>query len=328
MEDNQILNKLNIEPFSPPRSLAHPLAQTIVPYYLPQWEITRKGLSHTIALPDQDQLAITELCPVEWQKGDRIVVLIHGLAGSENSPYIKRLSEKFFQQNFLVVKVNLRSCGPGRGLALHPYHCGRSEDARAVLLWLQERYPKSPITQIGFSLSANITLKMLGESLVEDIEQLDSCVAVSPPLDLMKTSHKITKLSFGLFDKFFLYKLKKNVSELKEDFPGKIDIQFPKKMNMIDFDNLYTAPRSGFEDAQDYYNKASSQNFVPHIKTPTLILHSVDDPVVASEGMMNLDIPTDVDVVETQRGGHVGFLGRNGFWMDELLLNWVKSRRH
>ena len=99
-------------------------------------------------------------------------------------------------------------------------------------------------------------------------------------------------------------------------------------MNMIDFDNLYTAPRSGFEDAQDYYNKASSQNFVPHIKTPTLILHSVDDPVVASEGMMNLDIPTDVDVVETQRGGHVGFLGRNGFWMDELLLNWVKSRRH
>lgn len=325
MNTGNVLESLGVRAFSPPKYLSHPLTQTIVPYYLPQLDTTRKGLTHQIDLPDEDKLAITELCPLEWEKGDRIVVLIHGLAGSENSPYIKRLGEKFFQQDFLVIKVNLRSCGPGRGLALHPYHCGRSEDTREILSWIQKRYPKSPITQIGFSLSANITLKMIGEGQTDDIPQLDSCVAVSPPLDLMRTSHKITQLSFGLFDKFFLYKLKKNIEEVKKDFPGKLNIQFPKKMNMIDFDDIYTAPRSGFESAQDYYLKASSKNFVPHIKTPTLILHSIDDPVVASECLMDLDIPSPVDIVETHKGGHVGFLDKEGFWMDELLLSWVKN---
>ena len=314
----------SIRPFSPPAYLSQGLAQTIVPYYLPNLQATRKGQRHTLSLPDGDQLVVTELKPSQWRDGKRIVILIHGLAGSEDSPYIKRLGEKFFQMGLLVLKVNLRSCGPGKGLALRPYHSGRSEDTRAVLDWLTKRYKKSPITQVGFSLSANITLKMLGEDPKHGIKQLDSCVAVSPPLDLMKTAHKITQLSFGIFDKFFLYKLKKNVNQVKMDFPNQIDIQFPRKMNMIDFDNLYTAPRSGFKDGQDYYKKSSSKNFVPFIQTPTLILHSLDDPVVSSECLQDLETPTAVSIVETDKGGHVGFLDRKGFWMDEVISQWIQ----
>ena len=325
VKKNKILSDFEITKFEPPKALSHSLTQTIVPYYLPQIGKPLVGFPQQITLPDNDIIVVSELRPKSWKDGGRIVVLIHGLAGSQDSPYILRLSKKFFAAGFLVIQVNLRSCGPGRGLAKKPYHSGRSEDAKEVILWLQEKYPNSPITQIGFSLSANITIKMMGENHEKDLPQLDSAIAVSPPLDLVKSAHKITNLSYGLFDKFFLWKLKKDIQDLKEDFPGEIDIDFPRRMNMVDFDNLYTAPRSGFKDAMDYYLQVSSKNFVPQIKTKTLILHSIDDPVVSSECLLDLNVPDCIDVVETSQGGHVGFFDANGFWMDKVLLRWVKS---
>lgn len=323
---DKILDQLNLEPFVPARFLSHPLAQTIIPYYLPHAKSYHEGRKHYVELPDGDRLALQLETPVEWKNGDKIVVLIHGLAGCQDSSYIKRIGKKFFEKNALVVKVNLRTCGPGRGLAWRPYHSGRSEDTFEVITWLQKKFSKSPIFQIGFSLSANITIKMLGESYSDSLPQLEACVAVSPPLDLKASAHKITKLSYGLFDKFFMHNLHKTVELLKKDFPDKHIPSVPPKSNMIDFDNLFTAPMSGFEDGDDYYQKASGKQFVEKIKLPTLILHSVDDPVVESRVLVGLNRPANVDLIETQFGGHVGFLSNEGHWMDKVILSWVLNK--
>lgn len=318
-----ILRGINLKPFTPPRALRHPLTQTIIPYYLPSGPIKTPSEEQTIELPDGDKIVVSISRPKEWSKGDRIIVLIHGLAGSQDSPYLVRMNQKLCRKGYLCIRVNLRSCGPGKGLARKPYHSGRSEDTREILHWINRKYPASPITQVGFSLSANITLKMLGENNSDINDALDTAIAISPPLDLHLTALKMINQNFKIFNHFFLTKLKKNVAEVKKDFPELPTTLWPKKMDLIDFDNTYTAPHSGFKDAVDYYTQSSSLQFIENIKRKTMILIAQDDPVVETSGLHKVHIPSSVQVIETKYGGHVGFLEKNRFWMDELIQSWI-----
>lgn len=53
-----------------------------------------------------------------------------------------------------------------------------------------------------------------------------------------------------------------------------------RKVTYHDFDRLVTAPSHGFANLNDYYRKASSVSRVQEIKVPTLLLSTLDDPVV------------------------------------------------
>jgi predicted alpha/beta-fold hydrolase len=83
---------------------------------------------------------------------------------------------------------------------------------------------------------------------------------------------------------------------MMKDHP-KIDWQALKKAKFIrghnlqrhpltsDFDAAVTAPVFGHATVVDYYNTASSTNNLPNIKTPTLILHALDDPIACMSGL-------------------------------------------
>ena len=318
-----ILNQLNLESFAPPSLITHPLAQTIIPYYLPIKSPPPSSERHIVDLPDGDKLALSISKPQQWMAGSSVVILIHGLAGCENSSYLVRMILKLYNEGYLCVRLNLRSCGPGQGIAQWPYHSGRSEDTREVLNWINKKYPHSPITQVGFSLSANITLKMLGECDELINPALDSAIAISPPLDLGMSAKKMTKDYFKVFNYFFLQQLREHAKKIENNFPSTPKTIWPKRMDLIDFDHLYTAPRSGFAGAYDYYQKSSSLQFIESIKRKTLILVSQDDPVVDTSGLSSLIMPENVQSIETRTGGHVGFLERGRFWADELIKRWI-----
>jgi predicted alpha/beta-fold hydrolase len=52
-----------------------------------------------------------------------------------------------------------------------------------------------------------------------------------------------------------------------------------------DFDGKVTAPLNGFRDVHDYYRRASSHFFLGQNRTPTLIIHSSDDPFVSGHSL-------------------------------------------
>jgi predicted alpha/beta-fold hydrolase len=213
----------------------------------------------------------------------------------------------------------LRGCGPGKKLARYPYHAGRSEDTRSTLLWLAEHFPSAPVTQIGFSLGGNITLKMAGEG--KPTGNLDSVIAVSAPLDLEASVKKIMKPSNKLFHDYFIKELVKHV-RLNGEQP-------PLANQLYNFDNTYTAIRSGFKDAQDYYKRSSSGQFLNLIKVKTLILFSEDDPFISSDDLMTPFLGDNIDIIITKKGGHVGWLAcpfrlKYFYWMDKTLMAWVK----
>lgn len=319
---NTVLDKIDILPFLPLTCLHNGKIQTIAACWPPYFH-TNLDKQHIIKLSDSDQLALIENRPEHCLPSQRIILLVHGLAGSSSSPYMTRVASYFLEQGYVVMRLNLRGCGPGKHLARYPYHAGRSEDTRSILLWLAERFPAAPVTQIGFSLGGNITLKMAGEG--NSLGNLDSAIAVSAPLDLEKTVKKIMEPVNKFFHDHFMKKLVKHV-QLNGEQP-------PVVNNLYDFDNLYTAIESGFQSAEDYYNRSSSGQFLNSIKIKTLVLFSQDDPFIVCDELLtqpfNSHPNNNIDVVITEKGGHVGWLGcpfrlKYFYWMDRTLMSWVK----
>lgn len=171
-------------PFCPLPGLNKGLRQTIASFYFPYNPFINNSNQHIISLADGDKIVLVENRPTHWVPSQRIILLVHGLTGSHRSKYFIRATKFFVEHGFMVMRMNLRGCGAGHGLAKHLYHSGRSEDTRHILEWLAKQFPHSPVTQIGFSLGANITLKMAGEDGPNKSGNLDSVVAVSPPLIL------------------------------------------------------------------------------------------------------------------------------------------------
>src|SRR5262245_47848128 len=141
----------------PPTFEPHPWlrgghAQTIAGRY---WPSPGRGLaatSHELALDDGDRLLLLESTPPGWGPTRPTAMLVHGLAGCAEAPYMVRLGVRLVRLGIRVVRVNLRGAGAGFGLARGIYHAGRSEDLHAVLGWLNRRAGGPPIALVGFSL--------------------------------------------------------------------------------------------------------------------------------------------------------------------------------
>jgi predicted alpha/beta-fold hydrolase len=281
-----------------------------------------------LELPGGDRLALHVSTPRSWRPENPTVALVHGLCGCARSTYIVRLARKLLRCGTRAVRVDLRGCGAGRGLAREPYHSGRSEDLLAVARALREESPRSPLSLVGYSLGGNMTLKLAGELGSDGRELLRSVAAVSPPVDLLASSNAVSLPKNRIYQRTFLKLLRRDLERRRADFPDETTIDLPEKLTMREFDELFTAPRCGFRDALDYYLRTSALPLLPSIAIPALILAAEDDPLVDSRALFAASLPPNVEVRRTRRGGHLGFLGFPGApggcrWMDHQLLDWI-----
>ena len=292
--------------------------------------ISPPSTTRVILLPDGDQLALEVSTPPAWQPPDPTVVLIHGLCGCHASSYMIRMAHKLWSSGIRAVRMNMRGCGSGEGLARQPYHSGRSDDVLAVLADLRHVAPQSPVTAIGFSLGGNLLLKLAGELQTEAATYLKQAIAVSPPADLAASVRIFSQPSNRVYEWRFIRLLKAAVAARHARFPDLPAISLPKWLSIYEFDNLYTAPLCGFADADDYYARSSAAPLVPQISIPCRILFAADDPLIDTTTFDAMTLPSNIQVYHTIRGGHLGFLGipsrPGGYrWMDAQLLEWVRA---
>lgn len=79
--------------------------------------------------------------------------------------------------------------------------------------------------------------------------------------------------------------------------------------NFKSMDEVLTSKLYGFKDVDEYYYKASCIHSVPHIKTPSLFVNALDDPLVGNE-CIDYEVfkrNQNVAVATTQHGGHMGY---------------------
>lgn len=324
-----VLKKIHYQTFKPMLLCSSGKCQTLLTSVYPTCFDVPPTLMHTLTLPDQDKLVIAEYKPKQWSAGGRIIVLVHGLTGSHHSKYMIRMTKRWLKAGHLIIRVNLRGCGPGAGLARHPYNSGRSEDTRFIIEWLYRRYPSSPVTQVGFSLGGNITLKMAAEDGANPTGNLDSIMAVSPPVDLHACSALLHKPSNRIFEKYFVKTLIEEVYARQKFFPDMPKLELDPLMSLQSFDNVFTAPFSGYQDAIDYYTQCSSGMLLDRIQLPTFVLYAKDDPFITIERFMHKMTGDNFDCLVTPEGGHVAWYGsvlRGSYsqWMDGALANWLR----
>ena len=314
--------------FQPLPLLRNPHIQTVLGALVPGLDCPLPDERSVVRLADGDCLVLHNNTPLGWKDGDPLALLVHGLSGSHLSPHIRRLAALLLARRARVVRMDLRGTGAGLPLARGVYHAGRSDDLRAVLAELHARSPASPLLLIGLSLGGALSLRLAGEAAKQPVPGLTRVAAISPPIDLPRCSALLSLPKNRIYEDNFIRDLLFQARQRQRFFPDLPPLSFPRRrLTMQLFDDLYTAPRSGFVDAKHYYRTASCAPLIPHIQLPTLILTARDDPFIAVEPFEELKAPSNVLVRIVQHGGHIGFLGWDGFggirWAERRIVEWI-----
>ena len=305
--------------------------QTVAGRYLPSPWVRLRGTYHELDLGDGDRLSVLDSVPAAWARGGPAAVLVHGLAGCARSPYVARVAAKLVAAGVRAVRMNLRGAGSGFGIARGIYHSGRTEDVRAVVDWLARRAPGSPIALVGFSLGANLALKLAAEAAANPVAGLDCVLAANPPLDLLACCRQIRRPENRLYDLNFVRQLRAEVRRLHAAFPELGAVDLSRARSVLDFDEAYTAPRNGFAGAEDYYARCSAGPLVHGITLPGLVVHAEDDPFIPPEPFRRVRFPTQLALELIPWGGHLGYVSRSPWqgdrrWLDARLVCWLADR--
>jgi predicted alpha/beta-fold hydrolase len=261
-----------------------------------------------------------------------VVILVHGLAGCNQSGYMLRCSAKLCSGGLRVFRMDLRGCGAGLALARHPLHAGRSEDAGAVLEYVHALAPAARIHLIGFSMGANIVLKLAGELGASAPQHLASLMAICPPIDLALCTQSIQRGLNRLYDRRFANALVGQIGARNVLVPSAFTRPLtPRPFRLMDFDRLFTAPLGGFADVHDYYARASSGPVLSRIAVPTLIIAAASDPIVPVATLERASYSATTHLHVAPCGGHMGFVAGPGTdpdrrWMDWRVVDWVLSQ--
>jgi predicted alpha/beta-fold hydrolase len=97
-----------------------------------------------------------------------------------------------------------------------------------------------------------------------------------------------------------------------------------------EFDDRYTAPLNGFRDAEDYYNRASSKQFIHKITTPTLLVNAKNDPFLSEPcyPLREAEANPNFFLEMPRSGGHVGFIAfnkRKEYWFESRVASFLKN---
>jgi len=314
-------------PFEPFFLLSGPHHQTILSSFI-YYFIDPESKQKIIDLSDGDKLSVEITTPKAWKATDPTVILVHGLCGSHRSSYLVRMVRRLEPLGIRVIRMNLRGCGSGKGLAKYMYHCGRSDDVFEVIKQLKVETPDSPFVLIGFSLGGNLVLKMGGELGALSKKFLAGLIAISPPVDLFSSILKLREGDNTIYERYFIRLMCADVRYRHRKFKDLPRISLPSNLTIYEFDQIYTAPLFGFRNADDYYNKCSAAPVVGDIDVPCKILFAEDDPIVASTSLDGYELPSNIEIFKTKKGGHLGYLAnptdkKGIYWLDALLEEWI-----
>jgi uncharacterized protein len=261
----------------------------------------------------------------------RTLVLVHGLESSVESGYMRSMAHAALLEGYAVFRLNLRTCGGTERYSKHFYHAGLTSDLQVVLTEIcKSGFPKPWVA--GFSLGANVALKLAGEMGQEAGEILSGVAAVSPPLDLEACSRRMSVAAFRLYDVRFTRRLKSKYQRFNFLYPERFPIdRIQGVQSVLEFDNRVTAPYFGFDDALDYYRTQSSRHFLDGIQVPTLVLQAQDDPLIPFETFRSAALRDNprIETMFPAQGGHVAFLakGHPRFWADAAVLGWIRRQQ-
>ncbi len=313
--------------YKPALGLGNMHIQTIFPFLFRNI----KGVSYQrerILTPDKDFLDIDWSFsslrePSAKKVTDSLVIISHGMEGNTYRPYVLGMVKYLNHSGFDTLSWNFRSCSGEMNNMSKSYHSGATEDIETVIQHCLRKRKYKNIFLVGFSVGGNIALKYLGEKGDRIANEIKKAVTFSVPCNLEATAYKMSSLKNTIYLNHFLKRLYTKICLKSKMYPNQIKLVPFKEINSFkDFDDLYTAPLNGFKDAIDYWNKASSKNYLKNISIPTLLINAQNDTFLSPESFpiseardhkfLYLEMP--------EKGGHNGFISlhKSAFYWSEI----------
>ncbi|SDS31447.1 alpha/beta fold hydrolase [Gramella sp. MAR_2010_147] len=278
------------------------------------------------------ELSDGDFIDLDWSNAssetDKLVILLHGLAGNTSRPYMRGMARTFNHQNWDAAAMNFRGCSEELNRFFRSYHAGASDDLAEVITHILSLKKYSKIALVGFSLGANMLMKYMGENRSLPKEIIGG-VGVSVPFDLAGSLGAINRMRNFVYAKRFELNLKKHLYARAEKFPEYIQKNNISACSSLrDIDDLYTSKAHGYKDASDYYKKTSALGFLKGIKKPVLILNAKNDSflspqcypyeIAENSEYIHLEVPS--------YGGHVGFVTKsNNFYHEKRAIEFIES---
>jgi uncharacterized protein len=279
--------------------------QPVAPTVIERWDT-----------PDGDFLELHRL--VAKPSAPR-VLLLHGLEGSIRSHYAQGLLNEAARRGWGADLLIFRSCGSELNRTRRFYHSGETSDVAFVLERISREFPLASLGMVGVSLGGNVLLKFLGERGIDLPNALRGAATISVPFDLARSSKRINRGFSRLYQRFFLGSLRRKAGEKARRFPDLAPVDRIASLRTLeDFDNLITGPLHGFSDAQDYYTRSSSLQYLKNIRLNTLLISAIDDPMLPPDvleevrGIAGKNPALEIEFV--QKGGHAGFITGSVPW--------------
>jgi predicted alpha/beta-fold hydrolase len=250
-----------------------------------------------------------------------LVVLIHGLSGSEDSAYMSASAAHWIERGFPALRLNLRGAGSSRPLCRQQYHAGRSEDLRDALRALVTEHDTRDFLVVGYSLGANLVLKFLAEYGTE--LPVRGAATVSAPLDLAAASRRFLARRNRVYHRHLLRSLKEQTLGPGAGLTSAERRAVEAARDLFEFDDHFVAPRNGWSGAPEYYAVNSSEQFLSEIRVPTLLIHARNDPWIPGEVYQGFPWSRSPRLLPLlpDGGGHVGFHGggSRAAWHDRCI---------
>jgi len=309
------------------------------PWWGGDLQTIRNWLVAGVGLAPEDPRAEVLHLPAGDGSGDRMIgllsrpetetrplaVLVHGLAGSASSLYMRMTARHLLDRGYPVLRLNLRGAGVSAMSCTCRYNAGQSGDIADALGRLEPSLMARGAFIVGFSLGGNILLKFLAEQAGQF--PILAAASVSAPIDLAASARRIMAPRNWLYHKWLL-------AETKRAWAGAVLTEGQRRghaeaRSMYEFDDRVVGPCAGFSGADEYYARCMGLRFLDRIKVPTLVIHAVDDPwipVSILNGVAWPDMPCLTPLI-ADGGGHVGFHGRGGAspWHDTCIAGYFAA---
>ena len=279
---------------------------------------------------DARVLAHCHFQPRRWEHAT--IVALHGLNASSEAHYMRGVATKAFARGMNVVRLNQRNCGNTEHLSAGLFHSGLTADVKLVVEELKAVDGLPAIGLAGYSLGANLALKLAGEYGDDAQPAVNAVSAVSPIIEISQCVRALERPGNFLYQWNFVKDLKRRMRRKERFWPGLFDLTKLRQIHTVrEFDEAYTAPYFGFRDAEDYYHRASAMRLVHRIRIPALIITAEDDPFVPSEPFRDPRVTGNrhITLFACRHGGHCGFVGPasgedDGYWAENQIVDFVE----
>lgn len=271
---------------------------------------------------------------LDWsRKGNkRLAILSHGFEGSSRQPYILGMTKALNQAGWDTLSWNLRGCSGESNNKVRFYNAASSDDLEQVIEYAR-KHNYSRIVLIGFSLGGCMTLKYLGEKGSRLPAEITHAATFSVPNDLHACVDELSSTPFqkGVYQKRFLDSIKVKLAQKIVQFPDLLSHLDLEKIQCIeDFDNLFTAPLCGFQNAHEYYRKGSCKGYISEIRIPTFILNAQNDPILHPDSHPIVESRENKCVLLEMaiEGGHVGFAHlelHDQYWSEKRAIEFLEA---